>query len=660
MHEVSDVLFDDDSLEPGEPAVLPDDGNGGIPAVPAPAAAAPPVIAPPVVPAPGPAPGGVLKAQGGVAPVKPAPQPLQREVAALQQQPVKGADFPAHMSRSGTTRAGAAFQCALAAMSGIADDAAEFGLADIEDPMSVEEALQGPSATQWRAALDKEHANLVQHGVYEWAKLPEGENLMDSKTVLRVKRGTQGEVTGYKARVCARGFTQIPGVHFDPAQVRAGVVRFETLRVMLAIAAANGSALRQFDVSSAYLHRPLREVIYMRPPPSLEHPKDPEAVWRLLKALYGTIQGGDYWAEERDEFMAGLGWTQLTTDRAAYRKHWESGEEAMVGFWVDDGTSAGDNAKLLELENAVSAKYGISGAGPLTWTLGIGFVRDLEQNTVVLSQQRYIEALARRFGLEDAYPVATPFVPGTVLTTAMAPQDAAEREDMERVPYRELVGALLYVMVATRTDIAFALSVLCKFMSDPGRAHWEAAKRVLRYLKGTAADGLTLDAARVVAGYSDADYAGDRDDRKSTGAYVFRIGVGAVSWAAKKQSVTALSTTEAEYMALTQAVKEAVWLQGLIAELGGDAVQIPLLGDNQGSNALARNPVFHNRTKHIDVQYHFVREKVADGTVTLDFVPTKLMAADLLTNALPRDRHVALCNLIGVRIPAPERGGVME
>jgi hypothetical protein len=189
-------------------------------------------------------------------------------------------------------------------------------------------------------------------------------------------------------------------------------------------------------------------------------------------------------------------------------------------------------------------------------------------------------------------------------------------------------------------------------MSNPGMRHWEAAKRVLRYLKGTKEVPLVLGGKPILQGYSDADFAGDRDDRKSTGAYVFTIGIGAVSWKAKKQVVTALSTLEAEYMAMTQAAKEAIWIRRLIRELGSTLDAVTLFGDNQGAISLARNTVFHYRTKHIDVQYHFIRERVADGTIDLQYLATDQMVADILTKASPPVTHLKHCHSFGLFIPS--------
>ena len=568
-------------------------------------------------------------------------------------------DMPAGSLRGGRTRAVAstAVEFTHFAMGAVAGELSiELALAAGppnmgDEPTSIREALNGPDGPEWQAALDAENENFVKHDVYTWAD-PGDANVMGSTTVLRTKYDAQGEKKGVKVRVCAQGFTQQPGVHYDPAQKPAQVMRLASLRIMLAMGILKrGVIMRQFDVKSAYLHRPLREEVYMRPPPGLEHPTNPKLAWKLNKPLYGTIQGGAYWEEERDEFMAGLGWTKLEADISLYRKVWGD-RDAVVGFWVDDGTSVGPEDKLLELEAAFNARYGTSGAGPLEWTLGIAFAVDWAAQTVALSQQRYIETLAHRFGQEDARHVSTPFAQGTTLSKDQSPATDEERRDMLTVPYRELVGALLWISVTTRPDIAFAVGALCKFMSNPGRPHWTAATHLLRYLLSTAGTPLIVGGKAELRAYSDADFAGDRDDRKSTGAYVFCIGVGAVSWASKKQDVTALSTLEAEYMAMTQAAKEAIWITRLMEQLGAELGSILIFGDNQGAMALARTTAFHNRSKHIDVQHHFIREKVLSGDIDIQYIPTTEMVADALTKSLSRDAFQRLCAGMGVVLRA--------
>ena len=443
-----------------------------------------------------------------------------------------------------------------------------------------------------------------------------------------------------------------------PYKGHATVMRFETLRIVLATAASQDAMIRQFDVTSAYLHHLLREVVYMTPPPGFAHPSDPKLVWRLLKPLYGMVQGGHYWDEEKTEFMEKLGWKKLTSDPSAFQRTWDDGVSVVAVFWVDDAVCAGPEEKLLELERQFSDRYGISSEGELTWTLGIAFKCDHANRTIELSQISFIDSMLRKFSLDNATPVEMPFATGAYLTTAMSPQNDLEREEMKRVPYRELVGTLLYVMVATRPDIAYALSVLCKYMANPGRAHWQATKRVLCYLKGTRHIPLVLGGDLTLCVYSDADFAGNRDDRKSSGAYVFAIGIGAVTWSAKKQRVVALSTLEAEYIAMSEAAREATWVLRVLNELGANIRFIIIFADSQGAIALTKNPVFHNRSKHIEIQYHYTREKVANGEIQIAYISTKKMVADALTKPLVPAAHNAHCVEMGLGVSGNERGGV--
>lgn len=328
-----------------------------------------------------------------------------------------------------------------------------------------------------------------------------------------------------------------------------------------------------------------------------------------------------------------LGWTKSSSDQCVYCKVWGPDDSASAVFWVNNNVSAGSRKRVIELEEQFKRRYGLSGSGNLTRTLGIAFTRCMTTHTVTIWQEQFVSSLVQKFGLQEATMVSTPMVAGTALSDTQCSSSEEDGEDMRGVPYRELVGALLYPMIATWPDFAYPCSVLCKFMNNPGQPHWEAARRMLRYLKGTANFELRLGGGSSLVGSSNADWGGDRDDQKWTGVYVFIVGGGAILWLAKKQSTTAQLSTEAEYMALAQAACEAVWLRSMIQELGGDIEAVDLKGDNTGSIALMRNPRFHVKTKHIDVAYHHVREKVLDK---IEYISTRDMVADVLTKALPR------------------------
>jgi hypothetical protein len=210
----------------------------------------------------------------------------------------------------------------------------------------------------------------------------------------------------------------------------------------------------------------------------------------------------------------------------------------------------------------------------------------------------------------------------------------------------------MYCMLGTRPDIAYAVGALSQFSSNPGKAHWQAVKRVMRYLQGTKEMCLTYSAAIKLIGYTDADWGGDHDDRRSTSGYIFLLGDGVISWSSKKQRTVALSSTEAEYMAATQATKEAVWLRNLLFELGYPQHDHPttIFADNQSCIALAKNPTFHARTKHIDIQHHYVRERLEDGNIELVYCNTNDMVADILTKALSKDKVTSFSQSMGLKL----------
>jgi hypothetical protein len=245
----------------------------------------------------------------------------------------------------------------------------------------------------------------------------------------------------------------------------------------------------------------------------------------------------------------------------------------------------------------------------------------------------------RRFNMQDCKPISTPLPINYKLSSSMNPSNEAERMEMSRVPYASAVGSLMYAMICTRPDIAQAVGAVSRFMADPGKEHWDVVKRILRYIKGTLDVSLCFRGLQfIVKGYVDSDFAGDLDKRRSTTGYVFTLAGGAVIWLSKLQSVVAISTTEAEYMAATQACKEAIWIQRLMEELGHSQQQIVVYCDSQSALHIARNPVFHSRTKHIDVQYHFVREVVEKGSVDMQKIHTKDNLADVMTKSINADK----------------------
>jgi len=306
------------------------------------------------------------------------------------------------------------------------------------------------------------------------------------------------------------------------------------------------------------------------------------------------------------------------------------------------------------LKTQLSSKFDMKDLGAANYILGMEIKRDRAKRKLWLNQRKYVETILQRFNMQNSKPVKVPIPVGVRLSAEQCPKTQEEEEDMSRVPYASAVGSLMYAMVCTRPDIAHAVGVLSRFMSKPGKEHWTAVKRVFRYLRGTSDHGLCyqgrpgLDRVLDIHGFVDADWAGDLDQRRSTSGYVFNLFGGAVSWMSKKQSVVALSTTEAEYMAATHASKEAVWLQRLCSSMGLVQGAIRIDCDSQSAIFLAKNPAYHSKTKHIDVQYHFVRDMIEDKKVLLVKVDTLKNTADALTKSVSSEKFSWCRETMGV------------
>ena len=273
--------------------------------------------------------------------------------------------------------------------------------------------------------------------------------------------------------------------------------------------------------------------------------------------------------------------------------------------------------------------------------------RDRQNHILSVSQPKYLGVL-NRFNMQNCKPVSTPLEPGKTFQKLLEDEEAINIRE-----YQRIIGCLTYAAITTRADIATAVGILAQFMAKPGKAHWEGIKRVLHYIKGTLNYGLqytTNEENVTLTGFSDADWAGDLDTRCSTSGYLFQINGCTVSWCSKRQLTVAKSSTEAGYVALSASCQEAIWLRMLLTDIGFKQLLPTVIHeDNQSASELTRNPRFHNRTKHIDVSFHFVREQVTCNAIEIQYCPTEEMTADILTKGLPRMKFEELRNLVGIK-----------
>ena len=540
------------------------------------------------------------------------------------------------------------------------------GVAALESasvPQSYSEAVKGPNAKEWLQGISEEMNSLRKNQTWSLVELPKGRKALGSKWVLTIKDKADG-TKRYKARLVVKGFMQEAGVDYQ--ETFAPVIKIQSLRILLGVGNQRGMHIHQMDVKTAFLNGVLEEDIYMEQPEGFRlSGKGRRLVCKLRRSLYGLKQSPRVWNRTFNEFLVSLGFTKCLGDEATYVISGES-TQLYLGVYVDDLVLMSEDMDRVNwVKEKLTQKFEMVDLGPVNTILGLKVRRDLGSGVLTLDQSKYIGQLLVKFGMEDARPLTTPMVVGDKLSREQCAQTQQERAEMKEKPYRSAIGSLMYLMVCTRPDLAAVIGVLSRFLENPGQVHWEAVKRVFRYLKLTVSWGLkfTKQSSLVLDGYVDADWGGCPDTRRSTGAYIFRLGGTAISWASKRQSSVALSSCEAEYMALSQAAKEAVWLSNFVQELGvqlGEPLNIK--SDSQSALALVKNPVFHARTKHIGIHYHFVRDLVWRNQISFTFCRTDQQWADALTKSVPREKLVNClvnCGVVDTEVNLGVEGGML-
>jgi transposase InsO family protein len=521
------------------------------------------------------------------------------------------------------------------------------------DPENLQEAMSSQDAHEWSKAIQEELNQLKEMGVYELANLPDGKTAIGCRWKLKRKRDENGIVVRFKARLVAQGYSQKPGDDFT--ETFAPVMRFETLRTLLAVAAINDWEIHQMDVKGAYLNGRIREELCMKQPPGFDDGTG--RYWKLNHPIYGLKQAGNEWNKDYNATMRGFTYQRLLCDYCVHIKRQDDLFVILIS-WIDDIIAISNSSKFLkESEEELRKIYEMKVLETPELLLGIHVQRNRKERIITLTQTHYIDSIVEKFGMKDAKPVSTPLDPNVVLKE-IHPDDPVN-EKSSRL-FAQAVGSLMYATIATRPDIAHAVNALAQFTRNPQPSHWTAIKRVFRYLKGTRTHGIIYDASEGesinVSAYCDADWASSLH-RKSISGYVFTVAGGAIAWSSKKQGTVALSTAEAEYVAATHAAKHCIWQQTLYQELKFPQPETMILHcDNQAAIAISENPEFHSRTKHIDIALHFLRDLTESGKIQLQYIPSRENLADIFTKALARPLFEDLRSQLGV---LPVQGGVL-
>lgn len=515
----------------------------------------------------------------------------------------------------------------------------------MKEPTLYEDAISGVDSKDWLSAIDAELNAHEKNQTWKVVKKTDNTSEITARWIFKLKYDVNGNIDRFKARLVARGFTQVHGQ--DYGETHAPVVRLDSIRLLFSLCALKDLKFKQFDVTTAFLNGDLEEELYLRPPEGLSLPEG--HTLKLRKSLYGLKQAPRAWNYKFTQMLKLFNMSQTYSDPCVFVGN--EPELVYLAVYVDDGLVFAKNENTIERLIGYLTKHFEVKLVNSNCFLGIEISHDLEKSQVFLHQTSYIKRVLKRFNMSEAKGAATPLPVGHELNQ----QITLNTPIMTDVPYAEAIGSLMYCAYATRPDITQVLSILSKYNSCPREAHWQAVKRVLRYLQATANYGLTytkVDRPEILC-YTDSDWAGDQENRRSTSGMVTFIAGGPISYKSQQQPVVALSSTEAEYIAASIATKELVWLKRFLEELQTSInTRGKLLCDNQSALKLMKNPEFHQRSKHIDIRFHFVREKFMDGLFEPVYVPTDLQKADIFTKALSIEKFERLRNLIGCS-PAP-------
>jgi Reverse transcriptase (RNA-dependent DNA polymerase)/Integrase core domain/gag-polypeptide of LTR copia-type/GAG-pre-integrase domain len=496
-------------------------------------------------------------------------------------------------------------------------------ISNCSEPKNFEEASKN---NVWVTAMNEELEALKKNNTWELTKLPIGKRTVGCRWIYKIKFNSDGTIERYKARLVAKGFTQTYGL--DYKETFAPVAKMNTIRTLLSVVVNCDWPLFQMDVKNAFLQGELEEEVYMDLPQGLTMFDKKDVVCRLKKAIYGLKQSPRAWYGKLSTFLIKIGFKRSESDASMFTQKTSNGIVVIL-IYVDDLVITGDNLNGIEsLKLQLKREFDIKDLGNLKYFLGIEIARS--GKGLFLSQRKYVLDLLNESGKLGAKPATIP-----MNQTDKIVLDDEPLPDIKQ--FQRLVGKLIYLTI-TRPDITFTVSYISQFMQRPMQGHMRLVDQVLRYLKSAPGRGILMknNGHTDIVGYADADWAGSPHDRKSTSGFCMFVGGNLVTWKSKKQSVVARSSAEAEYRAMAQATSEIVWLRTMLRDLDhNSASPTKLFCDNQAAIYIASNPVFHERTKHIEVACHYVRENVLNKTIETPYVNSRRQLADTFTKALP-------------------------
>ena len=475
--------------------------------------------------------------------------------------------------------------------------------------------------------MTEEYESLTKNGTWEIVPRPISKSVIDSKWIFKLKHNLDGSIARHKCRLVARGYTQIKDIDFD--NTFAPTLSKDALRILLSMAARNQWTILQCDVKTAFLYGNIDKELYLEQPEGFDQISTPrkDYVCKLNKALYGLKQAPRLWNKTFHTVITSLGLQQAENEKCIY---FSKDENIFLGLYVDDILLMGNNvAKLEKIQDKLAQEFEMTNLGNAHHILGMQVTQTKTGTTI--DQAHYTRNILKTFGYQNCKPHKTPME-----TERVRKEEEGDKPEDQKV-YQQIVGSLLYLSTCCRPDITAAVNQIARFCSAPTTRHMTAVNRVMRYLAGTANLGLKMNQGQEsgLEVYADSDWAGDKDDRKSTSGFVTLLHGNIIAWRSSKQQTVALSSVEAELIAASEAVSYNLWIMRLCTELGFlKEERATLYMDSQGAMALGTSGQPTRRTKHIEIKHYFVTNEIDNGRIRPVYVPTEQNLADIMTKGL--------------------------
>ncbi|CAN6455989.1 unnamed protein product [Victoria cruziana] len=502
--------------------------------------------------------------------------------------------------------------------------------------------------------MHEELKSMMDNNVWDIVPLPDGVKPIGCKWIFKTKRDSSSNIERYKPRLVAKGITQKEGIDYN--ETFSPVSTKDSFRIIMAFVAHFDLELHQMDIKTAFLNGDIEKTIYMVQPENFASGTAKNMVCKLKKSIYSLKQASRQWYYKFHQVIASFGFEANLADKCVYQKF--SGSKFVFLFlYVDDILIASNDLGLLyETKKFLSTKFNIKDLGDASFVLGIQIFRDRSRGILGLSQKAYIDKVLQRYGMKDCKAGDTPVSKGDKFSLKQCPSTPIKSKEIEQISYASAVGSLMYAQVCTRLDIAFIVGMLGRYLSNLVKDHWKAVKRIMRYLQGSKDNMLVYRKSDdlEILGYSDSDFAGCQDSRRSTSGYVFTLAGGAISWKSVKQTLVATFTMAAEYIACYEASNQALWLRNFVAGLRimtGIERPLRLLCDSSSTVQFSNNNRSLPKSKYIDIKYLVVKERTQNGQVSLEHIGTDSMIADPLTKGLPPKvfhKHIACIGVLSL------------